>query len=64
MTSSSRTVPSACVSRRILRWALPALRALEPVGQDRHRLAQPPGRDPRLVHAVVVAGDGAPADAV
>ena len=37
---------------------LAGLGVLEPLGQHRHRLAQAAGRDPRLVDADVLAGDG------
>ena len=51
VTSSSRTVPSACVRRRILRCALPDLLCLQPLGQHRHGLPETAGRDTRLVDA-------------
>ena len=37
---------------------LASLRALQPVGQDRHCFAEPPRRDTRLVHADAVTFDG------
>ncbi len=58
VTSSSRTVPSACVRRRILRCAFPDFAVLEPFGQDRNGLAQAARRHARLVDADVLSGDG------
>ena len=55
MTSSSRTVPSARVSRRILRCGFPRLAAFQPRREHRHGFAQPARRHAGLVDAVIVA---------